>query len=77
MIWGSHWDMDLDSWYCGKAWTLRGQLRLARPFLAISENLLVNIPPLHALLMPLRAAVQEPVKYFLEGDIRKDRGSHV
>lgn len=66
----------LDSWYCRKTWTLRGQLRLARLSPAISESLLVNIPPLHALLAPLRAAVQEPVRYFLEGEIRKDRGSH-
>lgn len=50
----------LGSWHFGKTWALRGQLR---PCPAISENLPVNIPPLHALSMAPRAAVQEPTRY--------------
>lgn len=57
-------------WHCGKTCALRGQLRLTRPCPAISESLLVNTP----MLMPPRAAVQEPMRHSLE-DIRKGRGS--
>lgn len=55
---------------------MRGQLRLARPRPPISENLLVNKPPLHALLVLPRAAVQESVRHFRERDIRKAIGTH-
>lgn len=55
----TYWE-PLGSWHFGKTWALRGQLR---PCPAISENLPVNIPPLHALSMAPRAAVQEPTRY--------------
>lgn len=50
-------------WHCGKACASRGQLRLTRPRPATSER-------------PPRAAIQEPMRHCLEGDMRKARESH-